>query len=76
MPRQTSVLSISLPKSLTKEVDKLSKQTSQTRSELMRSALREYMLNLQEDAELLKVAQERMKSFKKGSGLTHEQVWG
>ena len=42
----------------------------------MRSALREYMLNLREDAELLKIAEKRMKSFKKGSGLTHEQVWG
>ncbi|GEM_PF-4353316 len=76
MARQTTVLSVSLPQTMTKAIDKISKQTSQTRSELIQNALREYMRNLREDAELLRVAEKRMSSFKKGSGLTHEEVWG
>ncbi len=51
MPRKTNVLSISLPPALTKAVDTLSKRTDQTRSELMRNALREYILDANEDRE-------------------------
>ena len=49
MPRKTNVLSISLPNNLTKAVDILSKETDQTRSELIRNALREYVSDMQED---------------------------
>jgi metal-responsive CopG/Arc/MetJ family transcriptional regulator len=49
MPRKTNILSISLPPAMTKAVDELSKQTDQTRSELIRSALREYILDARED---------------------------
>ncbi len=51
MPRKTDILSISLPKSMTKSIDALSAQTEQTRSELMRNALREYLLDVNEDRE-------------------------
>lgn len=51
MSRQTKVLSISLPVGLTKAVDTLSKQTEQTRSELVRSALHDYILDMAEDRE-------------------------
>lgn len=51
MPRQTKVLSISLPTGLTKVMDVLSKQTEQTRSELIRSALHDYILDIAEDRE-------------------------
>ncbi len=49
MPRISNVLSISLPPNLTKAVDALSKKTDQTRSELIRNALREYVLDASED---------------------------
>ena len=49
MTRKTKILSVSLPPTLTKAVDELSKQTDQTRSELMRNALREYLLDVKED---------------------------
>ena len=49
MPRTSNVISISLPPNLSKAVDELSKQTDQTRSELMRDALREYIMDLEED---------------------------
>ena len=48
MPRISNVISISLPPNLTKAVDKLSKQMDQTRSELMRDALREYIADMEE----------------------------
>lgn len=51
MPRKTQILSISLPANMTKAVDTLSRQTDQTRSELIRNALREYLLDMQEDRE-------------------------
>ncbi|TAL50164.1 ribbon-helix-helix protein, CopG family [Patescibacteria group bacterium] len=76
MPRQTTILSVSLPQAMTKTINKLSRQTSQTRSELIRNAVREYIVNRQEDAELLKIAKKRMKSLKKGTRLSHEEVWG
>lgn len=51
MSRQTKVLSISLPTGLTKAMNVLSKQTEQTRSELIRSAIHEYILDMAEDRE-------------------------
>lgn len=48
MARISNVISVSLPPHLTEAVDILSKQTSQTRSELMRNALREYILDMEE----------------------------
>ncbi|NQV90520.1 ribbon-helix-helix protein, CopG family [Candidatus Uhrbacteria bacterium] len=51
MARQTKILSISLPVGLTKAMDILSKQTEQTRSELVRSALHEYIMDTAEDRE-------------------------
>lgn len=51
MARNTAVISLSLPPNLTKAMDALSHQTDQTRSELVRSALREYLLDVQEDRE-------------------------
>jgi metal-responsive CopG/Arc/MetJ family transcriptional regulator len=51
MPRQTSVVTVSIPKRLTHAIDSLSKQTEQTRSELVRSALREYVMDMAEDRE-------------------------
>lgn len=56
MSRQTKVLSISLPEGLTKAMDVLSKQTDQTRSELVRSALHDYILDMAEDRERFLVA--------------------
>ncbi len=74
MPRQTSVLSISIPQKLTKEIDIISKKTSQTRSELVRNAIREYIQNLQEDVVLTKLA--NIRDTKNAKYLSHEEVWG
>ncbi len=49
MLRKTNIVSISLPMNLTKAVDTLSKQTNQTRSELVCNALREYLTDLEND---------------------------
>lgn len=49
MARQAQVLSISLPLNLSKAVDKLARATGQNRSELIRSALREYIADETED---------------------------
>ncbi len=49
MSRKTQILSISLPKGMTQLIDDLSAQMDQTRSELMRNALREYVLDVKED---------------------------
>ena len=51
MSRQTKVISLSFPAGLAKAMDTLSKQTAQTRSELMRSALHDYMLDMAQDRE-------------------------
>ena len=74
MPRQTSVLSISIPQKLTEEIDIISKKTSQTRSELVRNAIREYIQNLQEDVVLTKLA--NIRDTKDAKYLSHEEVWG
>ena len=74
MPRQTSVLSISIPQKLTKEIDIISKKMSQTRSELVRNAIREYIQNLQEDVVLTKLA--NIRDTKNAKYLSHEEVWG
>ncbi len=44
-------MSVSLPKSLTKAVDTLAASMHQNRSELVRSALREYIVDAQEERE-------------------------
>ena len=49
MSRKTQVLTISLPKNLSSAIDELSEQTAQTRSELIRNALREYLFDAEED---------------------------
>ena len=49
MSRKSHILSISLPDNLTKAVDTITKQTDQSRSELVRNALREYLLNMDDD---------------------------
>ncbi|KKW32224.1 MAG: Ribbon-helix-helix protein, CopG family [Candidatus Uhrbacteria bacterium GW2011_GWA2_52_8d] len=74
MPRQTTVLSVSLPPKLSKAVDKLSKQTSQTRSELIRNALRDYILNFEEDITLSKLAE--LRDTNNAKYLSHKEVWG
>lgn len=51
MARTSHILSISLPPNLSKAVDVLSEKTEQTRSELIRSALREYLLDSTEDTQ-------------------------
>ena len=49
MPRNTNIVSVSLPPNLAEAMDILSKQTDQTRSELVRNALREYITDLEDD---------------------------
>lgn len=49
MQRHTKTLTVSLPPNMTRAVDELSVQTDQTRNELIRNALREYLLDIQED---------------------------
>ncbi len=44
-----NIVSVSLPATLTLTMDKLAKSTDQTRSELVRAALREYIADLNED---------------------------
>ncbi len=51
MPRQTNIVTISIPKNLTRTMNSLSKQTDQTRSELVRNALRAYFLDMADDRE-------------------------
>lgn len=43
MARSTKILSVSLPASFLKAVEELAEQTDQTKSELIRNALRAYM---------------------------------
>ena len=49
MARTSEVLSVSLPTNLTKAVDELARMTDSNRSELVRSALREYITDSSED---------------------------
>jgi len=49
MSRKTDILSVSFPHNLTKAIDAISKKTDQTRSELIRSALRDYILDMEGD---------------------------
>lgn len=51
MSRTSKILSISVPAKLSRAMDKLSKQTAQTRSELVRNAVREYIIDSNEDRE-------------------------
>ena len=51
MPRETNILSISLPSRLARSVDELARLTEQNRSELIRSALRSYIMENMEDRE-------------------------
>ena len=43
MGRTTQVISISLPPEMTRQIDRLAKNESRTRSELLREALRRYL---------------------------------
>ncbi len=49
MSTQATVLSISLPTTMTRAIDRIAKSTDQNRSELVRHALRDYILDLEED---------------------------
>lgn len=55
---QTQTLNISLPKKLVKEVDLLAKKEYRNRSELIREALRVYMVDKQEWNDLMAYGQE------------------
>jgi CopG family transcriptional regulator/antitoxin EndoAI len=44
MPRKSSILSISLPAKLTSDLDAIARQERRSRSELVREAVRQYIL--------------------------------
>ena len=77
MPRATNVLTISLPYQLSHAVDELTRQTEQTRSELVRQALRDYLVDVHEDRQRFlqayrKTRKEKfisMEAFRKKYGL-------
>ena len=71
MARKTKILSISLPEQLTKAMDTLSKETDQTRSELVRNALREYLMDVQDDR---KRFLEAYRETRGGKMITMEQL--
>ena len=48
MPRTSSIISISLPTKLSRLIDKYAKKNAQTRSELMRDAVREYIADMED----------------------------
>lgn len=58
---QTQTLNIALPKDLVKKVDEVAKKEYRNRSELIREALRVYLIDKQEWQEIFAAGEEAMK---------------
>lgn len=61
--RKTSLVTISLPRSMASEAEKIAKKQGMTRSELLRSALRRFLEEAHLD-EAVRVANEEIRSGK------------
>ncbi len=51
MARKTKIVSVSLPEKMAKAIDLLSEEMDQTRSELIRDAVRDYLIDAHRDRE-------------------------
>lgn len=59
----TVTINVSLPKELLKKVDRLAKQESRTRSELLRESLRRYLLEMTEWEDIFAYGEKRVKAL-------------
>lgn len=59
----TVTINVSLPKELLQKVDRLAKQESRTRSELLRESLRRYLLEMTEWEDIFAYGEKRAKAL-------------
>ena len=76
--RTTRIMSISLPPAMEKQVEKIRKEEHRTRSELVREALRQYILNrypaegmTRREAKIFSAGRE---AFKRGDFVTLDEL--
>ena len=74
MPAKNPRINVVLEESLYKQVKFLARKDSVSMSTKVRDLLKE-VLESQEDIYLARIAEARKSSFKKSSGLSHEEVW-
>ena len=74
MPAKNPRINVVLEESLYKQVQFLAQKDGVSMSTKVRDLLKE-VLESQEDVYLARIAAARESSFKKSSGLSHEEVW-
>jgi predicted DNA-binding protein len=74
MPAKNPRINVVLEESLYKQVRFLAKKDGVSMSTKVRDLLRE-ILESQEDIYLARIAEARESTFKKSSGLSHEEIW-
>jgi hypothetical protein len=75
MPTKNPRVNVVLEKPLYKSVCRLAEKEGISLSLKIRDLVRE-ALEAEEDAALVKFAEEREKSFRRSRALSHKQVWG